>query len=159
MKKEIIYSVLIIGLAVMGYFTWFIFVEMSLYQLKIPSMIKVVNRNPDKIVTPNLIYAIAIGIIPLLFIIVKRFATLKSINQRVITVMAIVIGGFLCWQIRLFQLKEVLRSSPEFRIRERGTTIDHFNFEIFYLERYLFLGFIIGGGISLYFFNKRNKQY
>lgn len=156
MKKVIIYGVLMICLSIIGYLTWPYFLEISLYKLKIPPMIKVVNRSPDKVLTPNLIYAIAIGIIPLFFIVVERFAKLKSINQRIITIIIIVISGILCWQIRLFYLKDSLRRSPELRIR--AGTIDHFNFESFYLERYLFLGFLVGAGISLYFFKERNKE-
>ncbi len=138
-------TLLFIGSLIQEYFF-----EWSFSQLK-NEPVRIINRTISGSFHTRIFFVLSIGVIPLLYLIVKKITKLSFINQGLIACGIILISGFLFWQLRIFQLNRRLEKLPKQDI-ETQISMDSLNF-----EQYLFIGLVVGTILSILIFKNKNK--
>ena len=154
MKNSFKYAVLIIISTILGYLTWNAFFELSLTQLSNEN-INIVSRKISTILYLQSIFALSIGVIPLLYLILKKITNLKFITQGIISLTIIILSGISVWQLKILHLNIKIERLSELNFDKDIQNVmyaDGLNFGI-----YLLTGFIIGTLLSILIFKKRNK--
>ena len=139
----------IIGFLVRDYFFDFSYSQLS------KENVRMVNRNISGHFYTHLLFAISIGIIPLLYLTIKKITKLNFMSDGLVSCGVIVVCGILLWQFRMLQLNSKYANLPEL-VTKKGIKFEMNTAEL-YFERYLFLGFIIGTIISILIFKNKNK--
>ncbi len=145
---------LIIISTILGYLTWNAFFELSLTQLSNEN-INIVSRKISTILYLQSIFALSIGAIPLLYLILKKITNLKFITQGIISLTIIILSGISVWQLKILHLNIKIERLSELNFVKDIQNVmyaDGLNFGI-----YLLTGFIIGTLLSILIFKKRNK--
>lgn len=155
MKKNLLYFGIVILLIIIGFTIWKFFSEYSLEQLD-KENIKVVTTQIGSQFNSNLFFALYLGTIPLLHLIITKLAKLKSINQHLVSLGIIIGCGVLLWQYRISQFKNLSQKLSDFNI-ENGIKME-LDFDNLNFEEYLFIGFLIGTVISTLIFRNRIKK-
>lgn len=107
------------------------------------------------------LFVIALGIIPLLFLLVKRIRYLNSLPKQLLSIAIIVASGFVFWLGRLFYLKfKAAQINDLLRRAEFATAEDvpRLKFEEMHFELYLFLGLVAGMLLSLLVFRRKIRN-
>ncbi|GAA4279173.1 hypothetical protein [Aquimarina mytili] len=155
MKKILIYIGFIIVLTVIGFLIRGSFLDISFSQLN-KRDIEIISYTMNGQFKSHLIFALSIGIVPLLYLISDKFSKLKSLNQTLATLGIIFGCGILSWQLRMFQLNNQLQRLSEFDL---GNGIKNsMDFQNLSFGRYLFVGFLIGTLISVLLFRMKNRS-
>jgi len=154
--KALKYIGLVIILTYLGFHSAYYFIDLSRAQL---------NNGDTRIVSDTLggqffaqvTFSLSIGILPLLYLVVKRITKLKFLYQGLITIGIIISCGILLWQVNIFQMNQVFQKIAELYQKE-GEQIT-ISLEELKFGQYLFTGFILGTIISTVIFKwiiKRN---
>lgn len=149
------YLGLILILFIIGFLIRKHFVEISFSQLKNDN-VQIVNRTINRHFYSDIIFALSIGIIPLLYLIIKKITKLSFIMQGLISCGMIVLSGILLWQYRIFQLNLKFRKLSEYKLGngiQSQMYSDNLNFEL-----YLFIGFLFGTVLSILIFKNISKK-
>ncbi|MTE25871.1 hypothetical protein [Winogradskyella ouciana] len=152
--KVIVYIILVILFAVMGFWFHKGFYELSFSLLKNEN-VTLINRTTAGQFNSDLIFATSIGLIPLFYLVIEKITNIKFIYKGLIAAAIILITGIVFWRLRIYglnvQFEELaLYDLPDGLIPEFD--IVHLKFEI-----YLFMGFIVGTLISILIFRDHNK--
>ncbi len=155
MKNILKYIGLILGLFVIGFLIRDYFYEFSFLQLNVGNTL-IVNQIFVGQFNSHILFALSIGLIPLLYLILKTTTNFNFKYQGFISSGIIIVCGIILWQFRIFQLNNQFQKLSEFQI-ENGiqTTM---NFENLNFEHYLSLGFLIGAVLSILIFKNRTKK-
>ncbi|KAA5825067.1 hypothetical protein FPF71_07675 [Algibacter amylolyticus] len=154
MTNTLKYLGLILILSVIGFLIRDYFFDISFSQIENENT-QIVSRNMSGQFYSHIIFALSIGIIPLLYLIIKKITKLNFMKQGLISCGIILVSGILLWQFRIFQLNSRFQKLSEFDIGNGIQTqmdFDNLNF-----GRYLFIGFLIGTILSILIFKNRNK--
>ena len=157
MKKALIYLGLVLSLTVVGFLTWNFFLHMSFSQINKQNLDMFVNIGMVRSFKSNLIFAIVIGILPMIYVAINKLTRLKLLHQKLITIGIILSSGIIFWQLRIFQISKKMQQLSNLNLGEgieHGGNFYYFNFEI-----YLFIGFLTGRLISILIFKRKNKAY
>jgi hypothetical protein len=154
MKKNLLYFGVVILLIIVGFTIWKFFSTYSLEQLN-KENISVRTFQIGSQFNSNLFFALYLGTIPLLHLIITKLAKLKTKSQHLISIGIIIGFGILLWQYRISQLNNISQKLSDFNI-ENGIKMQ-LNFDNLNFERYLFIGFLIGAILSILIFRNRNK--
>ena len=108
----------------------------------------------------HILFALSIGITPLLYFFIKKITKIDLINKGLISYGIIIGCGILFWQYRIFQLKHRFQTISEFykgneiqtELRFDSLRLDSLNF-----ENYLFVGFLAGTILSTILFKSLKK--
>jgi hypothetical protein len=148
------YLGLFLILSIIGFLIRDYFFDFSLSQITNENT-QFISRNIREQFYSHILFAISIGIIPLLYLIIKKMTKLNFMNQGSVSCGVIVVCGILLWQFRIVQLNSRLQKLSEFDI---GNGIQReLNFDSLNFGRYLFIGFLIGTVLSILIFKNRNK--
>ncbi|WP_127845490.1 hypothetical protein [Psychroflexus aestuariivivens] len=105
----------------------------------------------------NAKFALIMGIIPLLYLIIRKITKLKFNYQSLISITLIILSGTLTWQFRIFQLNNQFDTSTKLNPANQLKT--QINLRELNFELYIFIGFIIGTFASILIFkNNRIKK-
>ncbi|MBC9797503.1 hypothetical protein [Sinomicrobium weinanense] len=155
MKKTLVYIGIILILTIIGFLISNLFIEVSLSQLD-QGNTQIVSTSIGGQFYAHLIFALALGSIPVLYLIAGKFARLKFIKQSIITC-GIVIGcGILAWQFRVFLINRQLLKMSEYPAESRIQNA--INYQDLHFGSYLFTGFIIGTICSILIFSLKNNS-
>ena len=155
MKNSLKYIALILISTVVGFLIWNTFFELSLTQLS-KENINIVSRKMGDQFFLRSLFAISFGIIPLLYLILRKITKLKFMTQGIISLVIIFLSGILFWQFRIFQLNNRFEKLNTIKIddgNQMEINISELNFEIF-----LLVGFIIGIAINILIFRNKLKR-
>lgn len=149
---------LTIACFVAAFMTWWEFFEFSLNEIKSSRMILNSQGIGMFLNSGKLLFAISVGLIPLLHSGVTKFANVRSTQQKLITLGAIVSCGIATWQARLLRVK--LGSYRTNSIIESTGDDIHFEYQITQLqpELYLASGLLIGAIASVLIFTTLNRK-
>ncbi len=146
-----------LGLILIGFFISFLlrdyFFDLSFSQIANED-IQIVTRNISSPFYFQILFAIAIGSIPLLYLIIKKLTNLTFIPQGLISCGIILVSGILLWKLRIFQLNNEFKMLSKFQVGN-GIEIQMDSSKL-YLATFLFIGFIIGTILSILIY--RNKK-
>lgn len=152
MKKNVI---ILIGISllmfILGYWLYPAFLKLSLKQIS-SLEIQFMARSPRSTFLILLEFALAWGLIPVLFYGVSKTIFELSKYQGIIVVIIILFIGFLFWQLRI----RMLFIYSNFKITPDLPT--YFTVSDLRFGRFIGLGFIIGAVISTFLFRSINKQ-
>ncbi|WP_272024128.1 hypothetical protein [Olleya namhaensis] len=154
MTNALKYLGLILILSIIGFLIRDYFFDFSLSQIAYEKT-QIVNRTMSGQFYSHILFALSIGIIPLLYLIIRKITKLNFITQGLISCAIIVISGISLWQFRIFQLNSRIQKLSEFDIGNGIKT--ELNFDSLNFGRYLFIGFLIGTVLSILIFKNRNK--
>lgn len=104
----------------------------------------------------SILLALSIGIVPLLYLIIKRITKLNFINHGLVCCGIILFCGVLSWQLRIFQLNNQMKKMSA--INMGNGFKNPMYFENFYLEINLLFGFLVGTILSILIFKNRTKE-
>jgi hypothetical protein len=153
MKKTLISLGLIIGFTGIGFLIKDYFLNLSFSLLETQNT-QIVYKTLSGQFQSHLLFSLSIGIIPLLYLVIKKVTQLKFQNQGLITLVIILGCGILSWLFRIFQLNDQIQKLSKFNLRNSiQSTID---FQSLSLDIYLFVGFLIGDTISILIFKSKN---
>ena len=155
MKNSLKYIALILISTVVGFLIWNTFFELSLTQLS-KENINIVSRKMGDQFFLRSLFALSFGIIPLLYLILRKIKKLKFMTQGIISLVIIFLSGILFWQFRIFQLNNRFEKLNTIKIddgNQMEINISELNFEIF-----LLVGFIIGIAINILIFRNKLKR-
>jgi len=155
MKNTLKYLGLILILFVTGFLIRDYFFDLSISQITNENT-QVVSRNISGQFFSHFTFALSIGILPLLYLIIKKVTKLNFINQGLITCGIIIGCGVLLWQLRIFQLNNQAQNLSDLNIGngiKMQMDYENLNFEI-----YMFIGFIVGTVLSILIFKNRTKS-
>lgn len=154
MTNTLKYLGLILILFIIGFLIRDYFFDFSLSQITNENT-RIVSRNISGQFYSHILFAISIGIIPLLYLTIKKLTKLNFMNQGLVSYGIMIVCGILLWQFRIFQLNSRLQKLSEFDIGNGIQT--ELNFDNLNFGRYLFIGFLIGTILSILIFNNKNK--
>ncbi|WP_152536876.1 MULTISPECIES: hypothetical protein [Flavobacteriaceae] len=154
MTNTLKYLGLILILSIIGFLIRDYFFDFSLSQITNENT-RIVSRNISGQFYSHILFAISIGIIPLLYLTIKKLTKLNFMNQGLVSYGIMVVCGILLWQFRIFQLNSRLQKLSEFDIGNGIQT--ELNFDNLNFGRYLFIGFLIGTILSILIFKNKNK--
>ncbi|WP_349664802.1 hypothetical protein IZU89_07690 [Cellulophaga lytica] len=154
MTNTLKYLGLILILSIIGFLIRDYFFDFSLSQITNENT-RIVSRNISGQFYSHILFAISIGIIPLLYLTIKKLTKLNFMNQGLVSYGIMIFCGILLWQFRIFQLNSRLQKLSEFDIGNGIQT--ELNFDNLNFGRYLFIGFLIGTILSILIFKNKNK--
>jgi hypothetical protein len=154
MTNTLKYLGLILILSIIGFLIRDYFFDFSLSQITNENT-RIVSRNISGQFYSHILFAISIGIIPLLYLTIKKLTKLNFMNQGLVSYGIMIVCGILLWQFRIFQLNSRLQKLSEFDIGNGIQT--ELNFDNLNFGRYLFIGFLIGTILSILIFKNKNK--
>ncbi|ADY29292.1 hypothetical protein [Cellulophaga lytica] len=154
MTNALKYLGLILILSVIGFLIRDYFLDFSLSQIANKNS-QITSRTMSGQFYSHILFALSIGIIPLLYLIIKKMTKLNFMNQGLVSCGIIFVCGILLWQFRIFQLNNRLQKLSEFNIGNGIQT--ELNFDNLNFGRYLFIGFLIGTILSILIFKNKNK--
>ena len=155
MKKALIYIGLTIALIVVGFLTGQRFMNISISELNLNG-ISLVWKSLSGQFNQNLIFSIAIGLIPLLHFISSKFAKVNSIQSRIIVFVTIISSCIIFWQFRIIQLNRLFEKYNEFNT-DKGIKNSYFSEDLNF-GLFLMLGFFIGAIIITMTYKQLNKR-
>ena len=145
---------LVILASLIGFYIRDSFFETSFSQLK-NGTIQLVSHTVGGQFYSQIVFALSIGIIPLLYLIVQKITKLKFMYHGLLSCVLILSCGIALWQFRILQLNNQLQKLSEFKL-DNGVSMD-LNIENLYFGRYLCIGFLVGTLISILVFRKQTK--
>ncbi|WP_432670570.1 hypothetical protein [Flavobacterium sp. SM2513] len=154
MTNTLKYLGLILILSIIGFLIRDYFFDFSFSQITNENT-RIVSRNISGQFYSHILFAISIGIIPLLYLTIKKLTKLNFMNQGLVSFGIIIVCGILLWQFRIFQLNSRLQKLSEFDIGNGIQT--ELNFDNLNFGRYLFIGFLIGTILSILIFKNKNR--
>lgn len=109
---------------------------------------------------PMLIFIFSFGIIPFLYLIVKNYCKIYSAKQQLLSLLIIIISGFLFLGLRVIYLKFKVAQINDILRRAEFTSeadIPRIHFQDMYLEYYLLAGLIVGALLSMIILKKSSN--
>ncbi|MBU2929998.1 hypothetical protein [Winogradskyella psychrotolerans] len=103
----------------------------------------------------HLIFALAIGFIPVLYLIIQRIKKLPLLTEGIYTLLFIVGFGMLFWGFRVLYISDTLASISNFDVSDGIKP--NYSINKFHFEYYLFSGFLFGTLISILIFCLKKK--
>ncbi|MWW26912.1 hypothetical protein [Algibacter lectus] len=155
MTNTLKYLGLILILSVIGFLIRDYFFDFPLSQIANENT-QIVRRNISGQFYSHILFALSIGIIPLLYLVIKKLTKLNFINQGLISCGIILVSGISLWQFRIFQLNNKFKKLSEFDLGNGIQT--ELNYDNLNFGRYLFIGFLIGTVLSILIFKNKNKS-
>lgn len=130
-------------LLVLGWVSHSWFFDFSLEQLE-PHNVEF--QNTSLISFNPLMYAIALGSIPLFHLLVRNLVTLKSSAQSIFIYAFMILSGVLVWWFRTYQLHYKFQSAYQLDL---GRNVIHtYNVDELYFDLFLLVGVILGAFAS-----------
>jgi hypothetical protein len=155
MTNTLKYLGLILILSIIGFLIRDYFFDFSLSQITNENT-QIVSRTISGQFYSHILFALSIGIIPLLYLTIKKMTKLNFMNQGLISCGIIIVSGILLWQFRIFQLNNEFQKLSEFDI---GNGIQaQMDFNNLNLGLYLLIGFLIGTVLSILIFKNRAEK-
>lgn len=154
MRNTLKYLGLIIVFTIIGFLIRDFFFDLSLSQIANKN-VQVVSRNISGQFYSHITFALSIGIIPILYLIIKKVTKLSFIKQGLIACGIIIGCGILLWQFRIYQLNNQALKLSGFNIGDEIKM--QMDYDHLYFGRFLFFGFIIGTVLSILIFKNRFK--
>ena len=129
------------------------FYELSFFQLHTENVI-IVSRNTGGQFYSDILFAMSLGIIPLLYLIAKKMAKLNSLPQKIIAWSLIIGFGILVWQSRIWYLNYHFNKLTGFVMKE-GMKIT-VSLQWLKVQMYLLGGFVAGMLATILIFKFKN---
>jgi hypothetical protein len=156
MRTILKYLGLVIILTMIGFVIRNYFFELSLSQIA-NNNVEVVSRNMSGQFQSHIIFALTIGILPLLYLIIEKITKLEFIKKGLIACGILITSGVVLWQFRIYQLNTEVQKLSEYNItNDFKMSLDYENLNF---GRFLFFGFLIGTIISILIFRNRKKNH
>ncbi|RZT00143.1 hypothetical protein [Aquimarina brevivitae] len=155
MKNKEKYLLSTLALTVLGFLTSRWFMDISLWLVD-HQHVDIVVTKMLRIFTSDLVFAVILGMLPLLFLVVDTLCGLKSLSQRLITIGFILGFGIITWLFRIVQLNTGFRQISKYNLgRDTVHALDagSLQFKIF-----LVFGFLLGAVVSILVFREKNKR-
>lgn len=155
MNTTIKYTLLVLGCAFLGFFSYHFFFEYSLSLLKS----KTIEFNVSKMTSllPELyIFSLSIGSIPLFYLLSDRFAKYESWQQTLEALVMIVSMGLLLWLLRIVYLLSTTQKMGENVANlnlQNSISVDELHLSI-----PLLLGLMLGTLFSTLYFKRKNRK-
>jgi hypothetical protein len=143
-----------IALIVLGFLVHSYFVDLTLSQLELKN-INVMSTSIGGQFAPQVMFALTLGLIPILYAIIEKVTKVKFLNKGLIATVIIIGFGIVMWQYKIVQLNYQLQELSDFSLGfgiQNGVDIRALGTEL-----YLATGFILGAVISGFIF-KRKKS-
>ncbi len=149
MRKYLLFLILGFFFMIIGYLMHKLFFEVSLSLLNDWQTI-IFEGSLVQAIDARRMFALIIGSIPVLYLIVEKLTKLKTLRHRLI-VTSITIGfGILFWLFRIFNLNNSFKKLSNFETLE---TLDiSISAEVLNLELFLLIGLVFGALFSVIFF-------
>ncbi len=155
MKNPLKYIGLILILFIIGFLLRDYFFNLSISQIT-NDRTQVVSRKLSGQFLSHITFALSIGILPILYLIIKKVTKLNFIHQGLISCLVIIGCGILLWQFRIFHFNHQAQYLSDLNIGNGiKLYLDHENLNF---EVYLFTGFIVGTVLSILIFKNRAKH-
>ena len=100
MTKTLKYLGLILLLSIIGFLIRDYFFRLSFSQIANEDT-QIVSQNLSRQFYSHILFALSIGIIPLLYLIIKKMTKLNFMKQGLISCGIIIVSGILFWQFRI----------------------------------------------------------
>jgi hypothetical protein len=156
MRTILKYLGLTIILTIIGFVIRNYFFELSISQIA-SNNVEIVSRNMSGQFQFHIIFALTIGILPILYLIIKKTTKLVFINKGLIACGILIISGIVLWQFRIYQLNTEVQKLSQYNIgNDFKTPLDYENLNF---SRFLFFGFLIGTIINILIFRNRIKNH
>lgn len=155
MRTVLQYFGLVLIMCATGFWLGSYFLELSLWQIR-GSHVYFLSRHVSTHFFSILIFALSLGSIPLLYLIIKRLTQLRFIMQGIVACGMIIGSGIVFWQFRVYQLKVTVQQLSADNIGN-GNEIS-MDYAALDFDSYLFLGFLIGALISVIIFWNLGKK-
>lgn len=154
MKNTLKYFLLTFLLVVVGFFIKDHFYELTFAQIHEQNIVLQSSTLSSQFFI-HILFSLAIGSIPVFYLLVDKFAKLKNGKQSLST-MGIIVGvGILSWQFRIFQINFQLEKCSKLSI---GNNIQNsIDYSKLHFGLYLLIGFFIGAVLSTLFFRVKNE--
>lgn len=154
MRDILKYIGLFLVFTVIGFLIRDYFFNFSLSQITHKN-IQIVSRNIGDQFQSHITFSLTIGIMPILYLIIKKATKISFIKQGLIASGIIIGCGISLWQFRIYQLKKPALMLSEFNIGDEiKIQMDYADLNF---ERFLFFGFIIGTVLSILIYKNRLK--
>ncbi|WP_299122446.1 hypothetical protein [uncultured Tenacibaculum sp.] len=155
MKKEFyLYIIIIFLLLISSSLIYPYFIEISLSKLSL-DYLQVIITDHDNQIKSAILFSLSIGALPLLYLALQKTTNINFLYNGIKAISIFILSGYSLWLFRIFQL------NAKFELYNTLNKIDNLkttiNLNVFNLELYLFIGFIVGGIINIVLF-KRKKQ-
>lgn len=154
MRNTLKYLGLILIFTIIGFLIRDYFFDLSLSQIASKNL-EVVSRNMSGQFYSHITFALSIGIIPVLYLIIKKVTKLSFIKQGLIAYGIIIGCGILLWQFRIYLLNNQALKLSRFNIGDQIKM--QMDYDHLYFGQFLFFGLIIGTILSILIFKNRNK--
>lgn len=141
-------------LLILGFLIQDHFLEFSLAQITNGDA-QIVSQNINNPFYAHILFALSIGVIPLLYLIITKIRKLNFINRGFISCGIIILCGISLWQVRIFQLSRRLKEIS--KIGVNNSIQPKLNFDDLNFELYLFVGFLVGTILSILIFENTTK--
>ena len=109
----------------------------------------------SSVFTTNLIFAMAMGALPIIYAFVEKLGKLKSMFQRITALAIVILMGIVSWKLRIMQMNNKMQLISS--IDQEAGIQSSINIELFNFEIYPFIGFLIGGGLSILIFKSKKE--
>ena len=153
MRTILKYLGLVLTLTIIGFLIRNYFFELSLSQIA-NNNVEVVSRNMSGQFQSHIIFALTIGILPLLYLIIEKITKLELFKKGLIACGILLTSGVVLWQFRIYQLNTEVQKLSEYNIaNDIKISLDYENLNF---GRFLFLGFLIGTIISILLLRNKN---
>jgi hypothetical protein len=148
------YIIAILAFIIVGFFIQKSFMEFSYAMVKTDNVI-FENRLVSKQFYSNLLFSLAIGSVPILYLIIRKITKIHFFYKGVIAVGLLIGTGIISWLLRVFYINRELKflSSVDFLAETKLT----YPINEFYFEYFLFLGFVVGTLVSILIFRIKKK--
>ncbi|QNK78233.1 hypothetical protein H7F37_03925 [Winogradskyella sp. PAMC22761] len=108
----------------------------------------------------HILFTLSIGILPLLYLIIKKITKITFLNKGLISFGIIVVCGISLWLFRIFQLKNRFQNISDFYNGSEIKTEPNFStmsLNSMNFGLYLFIGFLIGTVLSILIYRNQYK--
>ncbi|MBN1251005.1 MAG: hypothetical protein JXR51_04815 [Bacteroidales bacterium] len=147
MKNILIYFARFLFFAILGFLSYQFFMQISVNQL-IARKIETVFLKLSGQFEQRFMFALIIGIIPVLYLIVKKSTKIKSNFQMLFVYLNIIIFGIIFWQFRIYSVIYIASDCINTTL-----VISRLN-----LNFWIFIGLIIGTITSIFILIFINKN-
>jgi len=119
------------------------------------------SSNVTHQIFPMLIFIFSFGIIPFLYLIVRNYCKIYSTKQQLLSLLIIIISGFLFLGLRVIYLKFKVAQINDILRRAEFTyeaDIPRINLQDMYLEYYLLAGLVVGTILCMIILKKSSNS-
>ena len=141
--------------AFLGFWVSKYFIDLTAAQLNLLDL-EIINFKNGLFSEYDLMFALTIGLLPLMYLITEKLGKLKSTKQSYLALAIIFISGILMWQFEIFTTKRmadyIATAFSKYNIHNQ------ISIESLKLGKHFAIGCLLGTGLSSFIFRKINKE-